>query len=55
MAVQIDELTTTVDVQGERESTPAAPPPMSDELTERIRYERFQRDRERLRAEGYAD
>ena len=55
MPVQIDDVTTTVDVQGDREAMPSAPPPVSDELTERIRFERFQRDRERLRAEGYAD
>jgi hypothetical protein len=53
--VQIDEITTTVEVQGDAETAPAPPSQMVDEVAERIRQERFKRDSDRLRADGYAD
>ena len=53
MPVHIDDLQSTVEVQGD--SPAAATTETPDEVSERMRYEQHQRDRERLQAEGYAD
>lgn len=55
MPVEIDEITTMVEVHGEEDTAPAPAPQILDDAAERIRQERFQRDRDRLRADGYAD
>lgn len=54
MPVHIDDLQSTVEIQHD-EAPASAPESQPDETTERARYERYQRDRDRLHAEGYAD
>lgn len=55
MPVHIDDLQSTVEIQADRDLAAAAPEPAPDETSERARHERYQRDMDRLHAEGYAD
>jgi hypothetical protein len=55
MPVHIDDLHSTVEVQSDAEESVPTRASAPDELAERMREERDQRDRDRLRAEGYAD
>lgn len=55
MPVHINDVESTVDVQADSEPTSPRAEVVSDEVAERMRHERYQKDRERLHAEGYAD
>ena len=53
MPTHIEDLQSTVEIQADREPPATAPAP--DETSERTRHERYQRDMDRLHADGYAD
>lgn len=55
MPTHIEDLQSTVEIEGDAEAPAAPPAAVPDEMSERARQEGYRRDAERLHADGYAD